>query len=523
MLKPTNIINTIQRLLPIFILSCAAVYALFVVQGNIGLSLRDEGFLWYGVQRVMAGDVPIRDFMAYEPGRYYWSAALMKIWGNDGIIALRTSVAIFQVIGLFTGLSLILSSGNIRNRFNSIYLLLSACILLLWMHPYYKIYDITISILLIACLAWLAQNPSQQRYLITGISIGLIAVFGRNHGVYGLAACLGIMLWLNVNNRQWNELLKDFAHLAGGVLVGFSPVLLMALYLPGFASAFWQSILFHFEINATNLPLPVPWPWRVDFSATAADYIINEVLVGLFFIAILAFGSLSILWVVWQKTHQKPVTPLGLSLAFLALPYTHYAYSRADVAHLAFGIFPFLIGCLVYFQTLAPKKKWSLALILCSASLLVMLIVHPAWRCHVSVECENIQVFRDTLKVTPREADDIRLLRNLASHYAQKNQTFLAVPYWPGAYALLDKKAPFWEICALFPRPVDFQQEEINHLKMASLGFVIMIDQAQDGREELRYMNSHPLIYAYILANFDRVRGSPRPAYHIYQAKQSRP
>src|SRR3972149_5936241 len=86
-----------------FLMALALVSLSFLLQGNIGLNMADEGLLWYGTIRTADGDIPTIDFRSKDPGRYYWTAGWSLIFG-EGIMALRLSVSLFQVIGLTFGL-----------------------------------------------------------------------------------------------------------------------------------------------------------------------------------------------------------------------------------------------------------------------------------------------------------------------------------------------------------------------------------------------------------------------------------
>lgn len=499
--------------------SCLVVLISFLWQGNKGFNLWDEGFLWYGVQRVLLGEVPILDFMAYDPGRYYWSAALLSVVGDNGIMGVRAAVAIFQSLGLFTGLLLIAQSEKGEIKDTALFWIISAATLVVWMFPRHKLFDISLSILLIGVLTFLVINPMPKRYIIAGACVGLVAVFGRNHGMYGAAASLGVITWLNIKNRSDSGLLKGVALWGVGIMVGFLPIILMALLIPGFAIAFWESIRFLFEQKATNLPLPVPWPWTVNFAVASVGEAARGVLMGLFFMGTLLFGGLSVIWVVYRKLREKPVPPALVASAFLALPYAHYAFSRADVGHLAQGIFPLLVGCLVILSTARAQIKWPLVLALCAASFWVMHVFHPGWQCLSSKQCVTVEISGKNLQIDPGTENDIALLRQLVGRFAPKGQSFIATPFWPGAYALLERKSPMWEIYALFPRSEGFENKEIERIRALNPGFVIVFDLPFDGRDELRFKNTHPLIHRYILNAFEPVSNSLNPAYQIYKAR----
>lgn len=496
-------------------LACFLVYFSFLWQGATGYNLSDEGFLWYGVQRVLAGDVPLRDFMAYDPGRYYWSAALLKLAGADGILALRAAVALFQAIGLAAALWMIMVAARGRQL---AYLVLCGITLLLWMWPRHKLFDVTLSILLIAALSYLVRQPDARRYFVTGLCVGLAAVFGRNHGMYGAVASVGVIAWLALRRSEGPSLLRGGMLWAFGVVVGFAPVLLMLLFVPGFSQGFWDSILLLFEAGATNLTLPVPWPWKVQWASQAAGDALRAVLIGLFFMALLVYGVVAIAWVVRKRWRNEFVEPVVVATAFLVLPYAQYAFSRADIGHLAQNIFPLLVGCLVLLAAQPDKFKWPAAVVLCTASIWVIAMYHPGWQSRQSGQWTALELSSDRLLVDPDTASNVALLRSLETRYAQDGRALAAMPLWPGAYASLGRKAPVWDIYPLFPRSARVEQAEIARMKQARTGVVMVLDVALDGRDELRYQHTHPLTYRYLQDDFTRINGGPGAAYQIYVA-----
>ncbi|MCE6976004.1 hypothetical protein EI534_00860 [Pseudomonas frederiksbergensis] len=461
--------------------------------------------------------------MAYDPGRYYWSAAFMSAMGNSGIMALRLSLELFQALGIFVGLLLITRTSKFHNKHSLPFLLLASIIFALWMFPRHKIFDLSLSIFLTGALAFLVENPTRRRYFTVGVCVGLVAFFGRNHGIYGVAGSLGVMAWLCIKSADNPGFFRGGFLWGLGVAVGFSPVFFMAIFISGFGLAFEESIRLLFEIKTTNIPLPIPWPWTVNFTSSSMIEVVRQLLIGILFIAILVFGVASISWIVLRRFKGKYSPPAFVAASFLALPYAHYAFSRADIGHLAQGVFPFLVGCLTLLSIQSPKNKWSLGLLLGAVSFWVMSAFQPGGQCLTSKQCVDIDISGSRLKIDPNTANDIIMLRKLTAEYAPDGQNIIVTPFWPGAYSLLERKSPMWTIYALWPRTIDFQQQEIDRIKAATPKFALIVDWALDGRDDLRFKNTYPLIYQYIQNNFLRLPDSPAPAYEVYIAKEAKP
>jgi hypothetical protein len=135
-----------------------------------------------------------------------------------------------------------------------------------------------------------------------------------------------------------------------------------------------------------------------------------------------------------------------------------------------------------------------------------------------------MKVAGDQLRIDRGTAGNLVELDKLAGQFAPGDRTFIAAPFWPGAYAALGRKSPMWEIYVLFPRSVAFQQAEIERIKAANPGFVVIDDFPLDGRDDLRFRNTHPIIDQFIRDNFEPLSDpAQNPAFQIYRSRQAWP
>jgi hypothetical protein len=506
------------------LLACGSVLGLFLWEGHYGLSLWDEGFLWYGVQRVLQGEVPIRDFMAYDPGRYYGAAALMALQGDDGIVSLRIATAVLQAgalaIALWTiaprmgALPTVLGSARLPR---AIFLALSTVTLVLWMFPREKVFDVSVSIALVGILAFLFDAPSRRRSFLTGLVVGLAAVVGRNHGVYGLMGSALVFLHLAIGRRPDLRLGPALASWAAGVVAGYAPILLMLALVPGFAPAFLGDVFALVERGTTNIPIPIPWPWRVEFGTATPLDVLHGVVTGLLFLAVGGFAVVGLVWSLGRAWRRKPLPAAFVASAALALPYAHYAFSRADLVHLAQGVFPLLIGSLALLARQRHAIVWPILAVVVAASLVVMLPVRPPMQCLLSLPCVDRDVAGRTLRIPRSTADNLALLEGLARTHAPEGRSFVVAPVWPGAYAALGRRSPLWEIYPLFPRSETFQRAEIERLEADPPGFALIVDVPLDGREDLLFAHTHALVDRHLRDHLTPVKPLARfPGYRIY-------
>jgi hypothetical protein len=487
--------------------------ALFAWEGHAGFSLWDEGYLWYGAQRVLAGEVPVRDFGAYDPGRYYWSAGLMALWGDAGIMALRASIAVCQALGLFIGITLLIRSSPRRDVFLWLLALITFAV---WMFPRHKLFDISVSLALVGALVALVRQPTARRYFLAGICVGVAAVFGRNHGVYGAVGSLGLMGYLAVRSREWMYRTGGPAAWATGVVTGYLPLLVMLAVVPGFAQAFWEHQVLLVVEGGAALPIPVPWPWHVAVGTLTPVDIVRKVLFGSWFVGLLAACVAGPVWVIRETLRGRTVSPLLVACAFLTLPYAHHAFSRSDISHLAQATFPLLLGLFAVLVDLPGRVRWPAAAAVAATSVFLMLPQHPGWQCRKGA-CVAVEVSGDQLTVKPGTARHVALLRSLADEHAPNGRPVLVEPVWPGAYALLNRRSPVYDIFALRSRRPAFQQAEVRRISDARPGLIVVLDRNLDGNDDFRFRNNRPLIYAYIRDNFAKLDTATHdPSYELY-------
>jgi hypothetical protein len=479
----------------------------FWFQGNIGLNLADEGFLWDGTVRTLAGEIPILDFKAYDPGRYYWSAGWALLFG-DGIMALRLSVAIFQALGLF--MALLAATRVLQHRWQ---LVLAGFLLLLWMFPRHKLFDLSLSMAAVYVATVLIERPTYGRHFIAGAFVGLAAVFGRNHGVYTFLAFVSVVVFISVKIDR-GALVKRLGVLVGGIAVGYAPMLLMIVFIPGYGASVADSVLAIMRHGATNIPLPIPWPWRFSYSQMVFPSVLYAFSMGLLFLLLPLFVVFAVIRLWLTGSDALKSQPLLISSAFVGMFYMHYAFSRADLGHLAHSIHPLILGLIaIPFSFQSPQRKRIVA---GAAAITLGLTVFAAVRGSPyfekytakgsSLEFVSYDISGDRMWIRNSQAVFIHNVKQITERLVRRDEGILFAPHIPALYPIVGKMSPVWNSYFLVRETDEVQQKMIRDLGEKNVHWALVSNViAADDRNDLRFQNTHHLVWQYLLDEFEPV------------------
>jgi hypothetical protein len=491
-------------------LSLALSWGGYLLFGDIGVYLGDEGYLWYGVQRTLAGEVPLRDFQSYDPGRYYWCALFGWI-GGDGILTERAAATAFQCVGLV--FALLVAGRVVRNR-----LALAAWALLFWawMLQNHRHFEPAMASIATWFAVRLLERPTAGRHLAAGLQAGLAFFIGRNHALYAALAsglALAFVAWRE-RDLAWRR--RAAPWIAGG-LVGALPMWLMFLFVPGFFDSFLWSTAFSAE--HPNVPYPWPWPWRTDWSALEGWKLASTAALSAAFL--LPWIALpSGLVAAWRAPRESiPARAVTIGATFAGLFYVHHTSVRAHPAHLAECLPPILLLALGLASTLRPWARWTAWSALGLVSLVSVLEEHQSlalFRPYRSREpLVTFDAAGDTVRVTRPQAQRYQALVDFGRANLAPDEPILIAPNRPGLYPLLRKVSPSWWIYFLWPAREEEERELVAALEERHVNWALIIDKPTDDKPELLFRNSHPLVWQHLTREFEPFPAPDLPGDHL--------
>jgi hypothetical protein len=469
----------------------------FFLDGNVTLNLADEGALWYGSEAIRLGQIPIRDFQSYDPGRFLWVAAWSYFLGH-GVVSLRLSCVIFQCFGVLAGLLTV-------RRLSRHWLFLSyvALLLCIWMHPRYKVFEQSIALMAVYAGTLLLERPTVRRHWWVGVFGGLSAFFGRNHGAYHVFA-FGILIAFAAWGKGWRPWVRCTFAWVAGLLTGYLPQWLMYAFVPGYFRASIQDIAAIFK-NGTNLSCPVPWPWLVPKEYPFWLYL-SGIAEGCLYLALPLFLVLAAIRVLQLRKQEASPRPVIMAALCVSLPYTHYVFSRPDIVHLSHGMPTIALAAIaagLSFWGVWRRLGYVFLGILLSASVAANL-----FGMGVTLELlvpdgslVEAEIKGERMLITKRQFQVLASASHLANDLAKPDEQVFFMPLMPTLYPFTGRLSPTKRIYFLFPSPEE-DQELLAEIEHAGVQWVMLQDYPLDGRDDLRFRNTNPKVCDYFRKNY---------------------
>lgn len=452
----------------------------------------DEGYLWYGALQVREGAMPIRDFRAYEPGRYWWTAGLMSVLGT-GVGAVRMSALIFYVGAMVAALH-----GLQRVGFDPISLGLCAVLLAAWSDPVYKLYEPALLLYGFCAAVIVVLDPSPGSAGMAGFVVGIAAVFGLNYGLYlsiGLSfVALAVLLKAPVPDPGMMVLAG-----IGGVALGSAPLWIPLIWSSTFRAAILERrVRTPIRRGTTNLPLPVPKLWAPTPPMWRHYGGAGGIVGALLFIAMPALGISALAGLAISPWPAITLHAGWLASGALLVAAQHHAYSRADLLHLC-QTMPLLVVCALAVASLAGEAAtYIVSLMLVAAAVVFAQTGLKRKLAHVLA----IAPAPLLPKSRGRLIDELRRLR---AHHLRPDETVLALPRLVDLFPVLGLRSPVYDTYCVYPSSDEDQARMLDEIGRSGVRLAVVEDHPLDGREELRFSRTHPRVWAHLHQRFEKL------------------
>lgn len=500
------------------LIACFSLWAQVDWAPDIG----DEGFLWYGALKTFQGQVPILDFQAYFPGRYYFSAFIFRFLGSD-LLALRIAAWLFQVLALL--LIFRIARRVPASKASVIFL---GILSVFWMTLPFRYFDSALVIAALFFAVRLLENPAAKRHFTAGVFAGLALFFGVNHGWYAFLILQGLV-FVSAYKTGSKNFLKDELAFLGGLFTGCLPLLAM-FFIPGFAPAFMDNL--SVMLSRNNNPA-LPWPSFVSWHAVSEKFPLTHQRVLEFahqnalsasFLLVPLFYAGSLVFVLRSPRDRWKSRALYAACAAVGTVYLHHILRRVNIVYLGEAIAPFLIGVWALSSEKSVKKAWRAVLV---AALALMTFLGPGllnnlwYRVFLPPGAlQQVRIGPHLFWTETPNAREIETVRRFAGENVPKGETLFLAPLLPMYYCLLEKDSPVHQVYFTFPEPEAHQRRMVEELEEKKVRWAIVGDPVIDGLPHLRFSKTHALLWRYLNDKFEPYAVEGFPGGHLLWKKK---
>jgi 4-amino-4-deoxy-L-arabinose transferase-like glycosyltransferase len=444
-----------------------------------GIDISDEGFLAYGAVRVLAGEIPNRDFVSLQPPlSFYTVAAVFKFFGTS-LITLRTlGLCIYTVI-------ILLVYAIARYLTGPILALMAAMLAatlgmpLFNFTPFAVWQGIAASLMTILfTLKFTATNQRRWAFL-AGVTTALAMLSRHDQGFYLMIAVLIYALAIKLTIRKKPNLGKMLGFWAVGIAAVIVPLVIYWIICGALPYMFRQLVIFPLTTYAKtgSIPFPVFQP-GLPLQA--------NLLTGLFYLPPLIEGLVTI-WLVicfirrrFYVEHASIAFVLIISILFYCQVLT-----RSDLNHLLITLPPFfiLLAWSMKAVSRAFNKRWistGITFVILAIIASFLLYTKPKILPSIGRDVKAISLRRGGVKIATPLAQFMEHISWTIQRYSKPNESILCLPYQPMFYFLSERRNPTrWNYIWPGDQTTEDHQQLIEQAEANRPAVVVLFEGAQ--------------------------------------------